>query len=1125
MCAFHYKNSDQGRPARDYVCLGEALKDLHPRSVKPRRNGLVHLIAAAMVLTLLAQTLISIQIWKQTSASPSLADLNQMMSDSWKEWDALLTRWLSLNGTLVDLYDYARREAQQPNSNITLSGIGFYLLALANMYDVTSDFYHLSKLRVIVDGLIDNTICYRDVVGFGKIFYVPTYYYNGAEGDSSPIQTVLTAYASVKLWKWTQDSKYRQLAERVATESFSLAAINNATDLAWSQGYYSGRDLTNAKKSVFRQAPITLFYAIYGKEINPTYLTYINRTLNWQFRAQLPSGGLAYPSIGDLTESKAYTGVHILVLTWTYRISPSSFSGYLTKTTNAVSWLQSLPIDFGYMEGYAVTAALINAWKANFTVDTAQVKTATYIGLKVLNFTTYGAFPKASITAYGWRWPELYIGSFFSAFPLPDGQFEPSQSSPLVDSSYYSYYDKNIEYKWETDQGFDRFRANSTFGCGLYEYAPGMPRTLYFLFGASETLVGSTFEKDFYYSVLRHTYVQGTIEQYLYGNGLTISQVSGSATFRIYQEYDKAETPPLLDLTLANGTTLLANSFFNSTINLGNNLMIQQRENPSNFYFVISSNPTWTVSNETGPIKNYMRLMTSLTNGDKILLARLSTTNVTAFDAMDFFQNYTPQFSQPNPLAFDQAIESYVKLKDRIGEHKYGVPSWRHQYQNATQQEVKIIALSFPERTSIVQWNFSQKHLTAIVQDSSSTNSVLKIYSGYKFSPVSVLFNGTTQEWQTVWSFESATRTFTLNMNFSSPIVVIDVFFEQDLTPPSIWALGRPIENPEYNDTVMITADISDPGQPQSGVGRTLLGYWNGIVWQNTTMILNTDSNLYEGVIPPQAYATFVQYRVFTADRAENWNQSDIYSYTVIDTFAPAIRFERPGPGGYVGGEGTITVYCQEANLENMSLYIEGVLAETWTLNGTQEHWGWDTTGFTDGSPHVLILTARDIAGNTANAEATVYTDNTQPIIENVQWDPASPLLGQTVTVKVSASDVTSGIDHIDLLYRDRMSTIMFTTVQMMSDEGAWTTTLNGSQSETTVEFFIQAFDKAGNEAQSKVYSYHVGSFPLTMLLIGIAVGISLTAAFAGVLLFHKKRQGKKPKSTKQPHDSIVRSD
>jgi len=1057
----------------------------------------------------------------QLQSPTSYIDLNEMMLSSWKNWDTLLTRWLSLNGTLVDPYDYVRRNwATRPtDSNISLSGISFYSLALINMYEQTRgnyslSQYYLSKLSTLIQGLIDNPFCYVTtyIVGVGNIniFHVPALYFSNGEHDYDLTPTMLTAFASLKLWKETHNEKFKQLADRVARESLLLAAVNNSTDLAWSRYYSWGREETYAKQLVWRQASITLFYTLYGKEINTAYLAHVNRTLNWQFRAQLPSGGLA-ASIGETAEDRANTGLLMFLLTCGYSILNTPYVGYRTNMTNTILWLQSLPIDFALMENYAVTSALINSWKANFTqVDINKTRTATYLGLKTLNFTAYGVFPKSGIGdgAYGWRWPQSFIGSFLSTYPLPDGTFQPSEIAKLIDYPIVSATDQDIVYQWRTNLGFDGLRINSAWGSGLYQWrGTGQGGTLYFFFGWKkdppyETPV-SIIDKYLYYMNVKSIYTSSIIDQQIYANGPATAQVRGPTTFSILQ-WSQSK----VEITLANGTSLMLNDLVNSTLNLSNEFIIRQNDNPTHFFFIKSSNSLWTAYNQT----NLLLLQTDLTDG-RLSLIRLQVPNISASEAFEFFSYYAT-YQKQTPIIFTQMVDSYAELKNRVGEHLYGLPNWRVSHENATQKDVKLVVLSRPEEVNVSHWDFIERHLTAIISGAPGIDFIIKIYSGYRFYPREVFIDevNLTQFRGIVWSYDSTTRTLTVNATFSSSSLKLEVFFTEDKIPPNILLVERLIQNPEYNDTVTVSANITDD---ESGVGTVLLSYWDGTYWLNTTMLLNS---LYEGHIPPIPYATEVKYKVYAADCAENWISSEIYSYLVTDTYPPIVtilvqhlypnmsRILRPADGDYVSGNANITVFCQEEYLEKLELYIDDALVKLWNKNGTLSY-KWNTTALVEGSPHTLKLIANDLAGNSANTTATVFPDNTPPIIGSQDWKPRNPAPREDVTVTVSVTDATSGVEIVNLWYKN--DTIRFFNQSMTFKDGVWSGVIPGHEDGITIEFFFEAYDKAGNRAQTLSWNrYHVGysMFPIFFLMILAGILIAGTIS-AGVFVYFRKHR------------------
>jgi len=99
-------------------------------------------------------------------------DLNALMFEEFRKWDAILTRYISLNASLVEYYDYSRAPDY---SKLTLANPLTYFDALISFYEATNDEYYLVKLKTMIDAHIEGSRpngfytydSYR-----GEIFYV-----------------------------------------------------------------------------------------------------------------------------------------------------------------------------------------------------------------------------------------------------------------------------------------------------------------------------------------------------------------------------------------------------------------------------------------------------------------------------------------------------------------------------------------------------------------------------------------------------------------------------------------------------------------------------------------------------------------------------------------------------------------------------------------------------------------------------------------------------------------------------------------------------------------------------------------------------------------------------------------
>ncbi len=191
-----------------------------------------------------------------------------------------------------------------------------------------------------------------------------------------------------------------------------------------------------------------------------------------------------------------------------------------------------------------------------------------------------------------------------------------------------------------------------------------------------------------------------------------------------------------------------------------------------------------------------------------------------------------------------------------------------------------------------------------------------------------------------------------------------------------------------------------------------------------------------------------------------------------------------------------------------MSLKIDNVSVKNWASGGSQIY-EWNTKGGPDGS-HNIALTVEDKAGNSEQIVLATFVDNARPTIEAPAWKPKEPSfdIQVNVTVEVSDPQPSSGILNVTLWYKN---TTMddWQPLSLSLDAGVnWTGSVIGQSLETTVKFYIEAFDKAGNKAISDdLYEYNViapAGLPLAWI---IAVILLILAATAAAIYFWRKRR------------------
>ena len=249
--------------------------------------------------------------------------------------------------------------------------------------------------------------------------------------------------------------------------------------------------------------------------------------------------------------------------------------------------------------------------------------------------------------------------------------------------------------------------------------------------------------------------------------------------------------------------------------------------------------------------------------------------------------------------------------------------------------------------------------------------------------------------------------------------------------------------------------------------------------------------------------------RFIVHDKAENSDES--YVTVIVDNGLPTVRIDDPDEGSYLTGIVDIKVFIHEDNLEKAELTINGVEVVSWTLTG--EHvFKWNTITYAEGV-YFIRLHALDKAGNIRGKTINVIVDNASPIIEGVTWTPKEPSTDEQVTVNVKVTDPQPNgcIQNVTLRYRN--TTIEdWQTIPMSLNvtSGNWTATIPAQSAETTIRFYIEAFDDAGNRAATDEYEYDViapAGIPLAWIA---AIILLILAATAAAIYFGRKRREEK---------------
>lgn len=206
----------------------------------------------------------------------------------------------------------------------------------------------------------------------------------------------------------------------------------------------------------------------------------------------------------------------------------------------------------------------------------------------------------------------------------------------------------------------------------------------------------------------------------------------------------------------------------------------------------------------------------------------------------------------------------------------------------------------------------------------------------------------------------------------------ISLIITLESTAPEIVSVSRLPEEPDYNDSVTVSAVVmdADSGVKEEGV---LLVYSSGGEWETEIMALK-EEGLYEASIPAFSFGTMVEYRVYASDNANNLALSALNSYTVADPYPPQIGVlsrwpQDPEADVDVIVNVTVSEPPDGSGVENVALWYN-VTGEWESLEMTLANGNWTATipGQTGGALVMFYVKAYDEAGNSAVTTMYEYT-------------------------------------------------------------------------------------------------------------------------------------------------------
>jgi hypothetical protein len=305
---------------------------------------------------------------------------------------------------------------------------------------------------------------------------------------------------------------------------------------------------------------------------------------------------------------------------------------------------------------------------------------------------------------------------------------------------------------------------------------------------------------------------------------------------------------------------------------------------------------------------------------------------------------------------------------------------------------------------------------------------------------------------------------------------------------PPLLSVDEPTQGSYLSGTVTITVFMKDQNTGgESGFSSAELSINDTIVktWQPPAPSAPDMYAWDTSTFGPDGVYTI---KLTVQDKADNTAEKSLT--VTVDNTLPTAAIDQPEPNSYLRLNPLIRAIGSDTNFDKMELRIDNELIQTYFESGTQDLI-WNTQNIGDGA-HNISLTVYDKAGNNRQVLINVTVDNMAPSIGTPTWSPSEPAANAEIQINVTVNDSSpgSGVDRVNLWFKNT-TLDDWQYLVMQPKDGNWTTTLK-NQSDTTVMFYIEAFDKAGNRAETaEQFEFPVAGpavFPLFWLLAAIAI-------------------------------------
>ena len=305
-----------------------------------------------------------------------------------------------------------------------------------------------------------------------------------------------------------------------------------------------------------------------------------------------------------------------------------------------------------------------------------------------------------------------------------------------------------------------------------------------------------------------------------------------------------------------------------------------------------------------------------------------------------------------------------------------------------------------------------------------------------------------------------------------------------DIQAPKISGLQNTPSSPTDQDQVTVTATITD----NVGVKSAILHYDDGSGLKNVAM--SGSGSSYSAKIGPFAIGKTIAYHVEASDAAGNVGKSQAGSFTVVataDKTPPTINSVSNSPASpkdtdSVTITATITDNVGVASAEVK--YNDGSGAKSATMTASGSSYSANIGKFAGGATVTYHIEAKDGAGNLQKSPDATFsvqkTGQSQPpdvTVTDVKISPASPKVGETVTITAIVKNVGTGdASNVKVTFTIGTSKLDEKSMASLASGGSstvtttWVAQADGSQS-VKAEATVSGDSDTSNDAMAKTFT------------------------------------------------------